>query len=70
VFSPITAEHGARRVRQYHHSGLRVSRPKSVYTSLAQNSATLLEKGEVDLQQAWSDLDLHPPVETFIILPW
>jgi len=31
----------------------------SIYTSLAENLATRHEKGEVDLWQLWSDLDLN-----------
>ena len=38
-----------------------------VYTLTAKNSATLYEKGEVDLQQPWNDLNPYPVVGTSII---
>ena len=41
----------------------------SLYTTL-RNSATLIEKGEVDLEQPWSDFDPYPLVGTSIVLPW
>ena len=38
----------------------------SLYTTL-RNSATLIEKGEVDLEQPWSDFDPYPLVGNSII---
>ena len=43
---------------QYQRSMFGVSQHESGYTSPAENSATLKQKGEVNLKQLWSDLDL------------
>jgi len=39
-----------------------------VYTSPAENSASLNEKGEVDLKQPWSDIDPYPLAGTLFIV--
>lgn len=65
-FSPVTAWHGAPRVGQCHRFRLGVRQQKPVYTSPANNWATLSDKGDVDLLQLWSDLDPFTLVGTSI----